>query len=174
MNLPTIDHTLLPPELVLDPKHPANDEYIRNAQNIQRAIVAVSKKLSPRAVQATKLKHKALPTREIAERLNVTPTTISKLTKSKDAKTLLTLLGYYASLVAGPHVAQRTAMLWRIATDNESKAPRTAIAALAELNKVDLAYKEMQTGANQKSPIVVINQETLPRTVLDGDSQNPS
>ncbi|GAG79689.1 unnamed protein product, partial [marine sediment metagenome] len=105
---------------------------------------------------------------------NVTPQTISKLTNSKEAKALLTLLGYYASLVSGPHIAQRNNMLWRIALANELDQPKTSIAAIAELNKVDLAFREMETGASQKAPVVIINQEALPRTVLDGNSTNGS
>jgi hypothetical protein len=64
-------------------------------------------------------------------------------------------------------------MLWRIAQANELDQPKTAIAAIAELNKVDLAFRDMETSANQQqAPIIILNQESLPRTALDGEVSN--
>jgi hypothetical protein len=67
-------------------------------------------------------------------------------------------------------MAQRSNMLWRIAQANEHDQPKTSIAAIAELNKVDIAFREMETSANrQQAPIIIMNQESLPRTALDVD-----
>jgi len=171
MDLPELDSTLLPPELLLDPAHPANDGYIRSTEEIKRLMLTVSSRLKPRTVRIVKLRHQGIPATEVARMLDITPATVSKNMHTPDAKRLTALLGYYGSMVAGPHIAQRNNMLWRIAKANEHDQPRVTISAIAELNKVEIALKESNASSDQqKAPIVVINQELLPRTNLDGDS----
>jgi hypothetical protein len=164
-----IDTSLLPPELMLDRSHPVADEYIKNAQHVQRMIVATSALLKPKQVMAVKLRHTGENFVDIAEHVKVSPPTISKWLNDPTAKKLLALLTYYQAALDGPNEAQRRNMLWRVAVDNEIEQPKVTISAVAELNKMtitDYNQKNSGSGAGQ-SITLIINQESMPRTALD-------
>jgi len=55
-------------------------------------------------------------------------------------------------------------MLWRIAIDNEKTDPKEATKAIAEMNRME-AEKNGKTRPNIE---IIINNEMLPRTSLDG------
>ena len=167
---PLLDTDMLPPELLLDTTHPSNDQYVKDSQSIRRLITSISAKLPAKTIQICKLVHQGTPNQEIARRLSLTPTTISKHKNAPDSKKLLAAMSYYASHTAGPHLGLRINMLWRIAQKNEIPNPRVAISALSEINKVEIAFKQMTsdtTNGNGNQPLVVINQTALPRTTLD-------
>ena len=161
------DYALLPPELVLDPDHPENDEYIKSTKNIQRLVIAQSAQMRPKTVQMVRLSHTGMSQQEIAQRLNVSPQTVSKHLRKEHGQRLRALLSYYDAAIEGPHKAQRKAMLWRIARSNENEDPRVAIQALAELGKADEAAAALPSigGTTQ----IIINTAQLPRGALDGE-----
>ena len=162
----------LPPDCLLDGNHPAADEYIQATRRIQRLIVSASAQLKPRQVEAIKLHHTGHSNTRIAEKLGVSIVTISRYIRLPKAKKLLNLLRAYQSAIDGPNKAQRINMLWRIARLNELDQPKTSIAALAELNRMDtqLQHDLQQSGTNQPQTLTIeINQKMLPRTALDCD-----
>ena len=166
--LPALATEHLPPELLLDRDNPANDDYVRKTEAVRRLIEFEKSKLSARAVAAVHLKLRGLKTKEIAEKLNVTPTTISKNINLPAAKKLLALMSFLSFTIAGPHLAQRVNMLWRIAVTNEETKPALAISAIAEINKMDpeVGNTAGGPGADNRT-VVIINQNTLPQGALD-------
>jgi len=104
---------------------------------------------------------------QIAEDLNITPQTVSNIVNGDKGKRLRALLAHYEYAIEGPNEAQRRNALWRIALDNEEDEPKTAISAIAELNRMTLAdYTQKQTNAPQTTTII-INQNILPKGPLD-------
>jgi DNA-binding CsgD family transcriptional regulator len=165
---PDIDQ--LPPDCLLDGFHPAADEYMRATKRIQRLIVSASAKLKPKQVEAVKQHHSGDTHVRIAERLGVTPNTISKYIKAPTAQHLLNLLRAYQSAIDGPNKAQRINMLWRIASRNEIDSPSTAIKALAEINRMDESLiAANHPGTNTGNVTIEINPVALPKTALDQD-----
>jgi hypothetical protein len=163
----TLDTSVLPPELMLDPHHPLADEYIKKAQNVQRMIVSTSALLKPKQVIACKLRHTGMQMNDIAAKVGVTPTTISAWMKLAPMLKLTSLLTYYQVALDGPNEAQRRNMLWRIAVTNEEVAPKVSNSALAELNKMTIVdYDRKNTGGGSGPVTIVINNQ-LSRGSLD-------
>ena len=168
-DLALYDPSSLPPEVAVDQYHPMGDEFMRHLLGLQRAITTVSARLKPRQVAAAKLFHKGKTKVAIAEELGVHQMTIGKWFKLPDMHQLLTLLQHYAATLDGPREEQRRHLLWRVAVDNRDSDPRTAIAAVAEINRMDMNTHTRATGAGGPTTVnVVINQDQLPRTSLDG------
>jgi hypothetical protein len=157
------DPSLLPAGLE-DRYHPTADQYLQSIRRIQTAIVQHSSKLKPTQVTIAKLHHKGKNNTQIAEEVGKNPTTVAKTLKLREVQVLVGLLQHYTLAVDGPKEAVRRAMLWRIATDNEQVAPKTAIAAIAEINKMEGVGLQNQAPAQTT---IIINQETLPKTALD-------
>ena len=165
-----LNHELLPPEVLMDASHPANDEYLRTLQHHQRMIVALSQKMTPKHVIMIKRRHSGEPVHEIAQALKVNKNTVSKICNSEIGQQLAAMLRFYQLGIEGPNVAQRKNMLWRIAIDNERDEPRVSIAATAELNRMDNeAHARINPSAGNTTiaPVVIINQALLPKTTLD-------
>ena len=166
-----LNHELLPPEALLDDQHPANDAYLRSLEHHQRMIVSLSKQMKPKHVIMIKRRHTGEQVALIAQALNTTPTTVSKVCNSELGLRLRTMLQFYQLGIEGPNAAQKKNMLWRIARDSEQDQPKTAIQALAELNRMDTTDFERQNPindpANQQPQVVIINQALLPKTELD-------
>ena len=161
------DHSLLPPELLLNEDHPDNDQYLKNTRLIQQQIVAQSARMRPKEIESVKMAHQGLNYVEIGQRLNISPQTASKYLKKEHGQRLKALLAHYDAAIEGPHRAQRKAMLWRIARRAETEDPRVAISAVAELNKVEEAQNQViSTGGTTQ---IVINTQQLPRGALDGE-----
>jgi hypothetical protein len=168
-DLGTYDPNLLPADLVIDRYHPEGDAYMQNLRSVQQAVVAASGRLTPAQVRAAKLRHTGDDYTSIAKKIGKAPATVSKWLKHPDAVRLLTLLRHYASTLGGARVEQRKHMLWRIAVDAETDDPRTAIQALAEINRMDMNTHAIESGTAGSTTVnVVINQDQLPRTTLDG------
>jgi len=163
----TYDDQLIPPQLLLDEHHPANDEYLKNIKHIERAVVSAQSKLKRTHVHMVKARLHGESVIAIAERYNVTPQTVSAAVNKPNAKKLAALLSHHQLAIEGPTNAQRANMLWRIAKDTEQNQPRTAITAVDTLNKMTLAAYEQK--ANNQSPTIniQINQQNLPKTALD-------
>ena len=167
---PLVPHTTeyLPPEMLLDEYHPSNDTYIKSVHQIQRQVVQASALLKPKHVDMVKQQFKGFPNTKIAEQLDCSQNTVSKVLNSPNAKRLLALLTHHQVAVDGPNEAQRLNMLWRIAIDNEKVAPKTSVSASAEITRMTgLAFEQKQGGRSNQPIIININQDTLPRGVLD-------
>jgi DNA-binding transcriptional regulator YiaG len=163
------DTDQLPPELLLDDDHPTADAYIQNAQNVQRMIVATSALLKPSQTRAIKMAYKGVKNKDVAKELGVNAQTVANWLALPNAKKLLALLGYYQVTLDGPNEAQRRHMLWRIARANEGIEPKTSISALGELNKMTMTDYDRKNANTSNQPItIIINQDQLPRTALDG------
>ena len=164
LDLAQYDETDLPPECLLDENHPQNDAYIQSVKAIERRVVAHCQTMPPRHVEIVRLVHQGIAPDEIKNRTG--RANIPTLMKKPASRRLLALLQHLSFAVSGPNIAQRKNMLWRIAQREEDPAPRTAIAAISELNKFDLAQnpaEQTRTGTT----IIQINQQVLPRGKLD-------
>ena len=165
--LTLVDQEYLPPDLLLDETHPAADAFSKAARRIQQYIVATSAKLHPRHVQAVKLHHKGQRNVQIAETLRVTPPSIARWLKKPDALKLKSLLAHYQAHIDGPNLALRQHMLWRIAHNNEVTHPRTSIAALAEINRMNQHNDNPAQQNGSGGVTIVINPNQFPRGALD-------
>lgn len=172
--LPDLPAELLPSELLLDPTHPTNDEYTKNSKRLLQHITALRKRMPLRTVEICRLAQSGIPNSEIARRLHLKPQTVSNHKNRPIAKQFQAAVAYYHAHLAGPHLALRVNMLWRIAKDHEETSPRIAISAIAEINKVEIALKAVSTTQNQASQentnnrtLIVLDQKALPRTSLD-------
>ena len=159
---------MLPPELLLDEHHPANDQFIKDLKQIQRMVVTAQAKMKQSHVQMVKARVQGERPTDIAERMGVTVQTVSNATNSKPAQRLSALLAHHQLAIEGPTNAQRANMLWRIAKGNEKLQPRTAISAVDTLNKMSQAHYDQQQNTTQGNVInIQINQNQLPKTSLD-------
>jgi len=161
---------LLPPEALLIPNHPANDDYLRDVAMLKRLIVTSSNKMTPKHVEMVKKYHLGKRKVDIATEMNVTAATVGRATTSENGKKLLALLKHLALLIEGPRDGQRRHFLWRIALANELKDPRVAISAVAEINKMTHQDKALELGGNSLGGNVVqivINNDNFPRGALD-------
>lgn len=157
------------PELVADPYHPQNAEFEQSINRIKAAAMAQQAKMTPRNVHIIKQHYAGQTNIKIAENFNVTPQTVSKTINSQAGKRLLTLLHYLADALAGPSLALRKSMLYKIAQDAIDVDRKTSIAAIAELNKMGMNEHMIESGDTGGNTInVTINQNHFPRTELDG------
>jgi len=163
MNLVAYTDELLPPELLLDSNHPANDQYIKDISNLKRMIVSHSQSMHPKTVQMCKLAHVGLAHTEIAKKLKCANGTVGKHVNSDKGQRLLALLSHLKMGIQGPNEAQRINMLWRISRENEESQPKTSISAIAEINRMtitDVSIAPQQT-------TIIVNQTMFPKGDLD-------
>lgn len=115
---------------------PFNDQYHQEVNGLKQTIAELTSQMKPKHVEVVKLRHAGQSRAETCEELGITPQRYHLILKREDSKHLLTLLSLMRQTIDGPNKEQRFHMLWRICVDNELKAPRTAIAAIAEMNKM--------------------------------------
>lgn len=164
------DSELIPPEFLLDDFHPANDEYLKQQELVQKKLVHLSSLMKPKHVKVVKMHFAGAPNTEIAEALQYNPQSVSQIINRDDAKRLKALLAFYQHGVDGPNEAQRRNMLWRMAITNEQERPTVSKECIAELNRMDGAVQslEMAKQGNNNQVQIIINNEILPRGALDG------
>lgn len=164
------DPELIDPEFLLDDYHPANDRFLLQQELIQKKIMAQSACMSPQHVQAVKYHVTGMSNTDIAEKLNLHPSTISQAIKGEKGKRLAALLHFYQAGIEGPNKAQRKNLLWRMAVKNEDERPTVAKECVAELNKMDKLEHDIEFGkqGNNNQVNIFINQEQLPKGALDG------
>ena len=132
----------------------------------QRSIMALTRTMRVRHVQIIKLVLKGETNIAIAKATGLSPPSISKVKNSPKGKRLLALLTHYAQATDGANEAQRRNMLWRVAVDNEQTKPSVAISAITELNRMT-GVGQPESAATGQAPVVVINQQLLPKGALD-------
>ncbi len=153
----------LPPDILLDEYHPANQQYFQHIQNLERALVAASQKAGTRDTAIAKMHHRGMKNVDVAQEVDCHPNTVSKALRSAPVKEIKTLLFYLANLREGPNLDQRKRTLWEICVDNKELDPKTSIAALQEMNRMDGVGKEKTDTKIE----VTINQALMPRGELD-------
>jgi hypothetical protein len=77
---------------------------------------------------------------DVIKKRSTTYPTITKAMADGNVRDFIALQIKATRLRAGPGMDARSAMLWRIASDNEAEAPRTSIIAIDTLNKQDGVY----------------------------------
>ena len=167
MDILALDNHALPPEMILDEFHPTADQFIVNAQNTQRAIVAQCALMKPKQVLAVKLAYRGENYVSISKELNVTPSTVGTWVRSIGGRKLRALLVYYQAALDGPNEVLRRAMLWRISVKNENIKPTATIQALQTLNVMANVGEERKekTKDTRRAPLNV--DPSLIRTGLD-------
>jgi hypothetical protein len=157
------------PEIEPDEFHPQNDEFNRNIEQVKRVIMAHQRGMTPKHVQMVKYYFAGTTQVQIAEQVSSSPNTVGRVINSDRGQRLVQLLHYMAEAIAGPSIAQRKAMLSRIAQRAEQKDPKTAIVAIAELNKMGVTEFTQENDDNGPQQVnITINNNHFPRTELDG------
>ncbi len=153
------------PALLLDEYHPANQDYMRNLEDIKRLIVAQSAPMNPRTVEVVKSRLLGASNKEVGAKLKMTTASVTRHFNKPDAQVLAASLRHLTMAIEGPMTMQRRAMLWEVALDaKDSSDYKVIIAAIAELNKMDGTYDtEKATGDIN----ITINNELYPRGELD-------
>jgi predicted transcriptional regulator len=161
MTLPKIRR---PVSEMIDQYHPMNSEFHKQSDAIKNSMVDLQMEMSNRDVQAVKLASKGLIQKQIADEIGVCSITVSKLMKQEKSIELLSLIRHLSALHEGPTAEHRKRVLWEITVENKLGEPKTAISAIAEMNKMDGIGKEKaDTNIN-----IQINADMFPRGALDG------
>lgn len=167
------DSGLQDPDDFLDRSHPANDDYMKAVEHVQRGIMHANSQLRTKQVKILKSIFAGNNYTQTAKMHQTTAVTVSRLVSSPTGQRLLNLLQYHLQLIEGPNEAQRRSMLWRIALKEEAIDPKTSIKALGELNKMHYQSKQLTAALNQDNPqqapqvVININQTTMPKGKLD-------
>ena len=155
---------------------PSNDTFALMQQRIQRDIRAATIHIRPRFVSAiTSVVMSGSSYQNAARKYHIAASTLSKyVNQDKYGSALVNALQRLKSLDEGTKYQQREAMLWRIAARNEEKDPRTAITALAEINRTkadtpenEQKQKENDTLTNQPQVIIQLQDSRLLPSPLD-------
>ena len=131
---------------------PSNDVAGIARQHLRKELTAVQNNLKHKEIQ---ISHQLVlgnqTMTEIASRVNLHPTTIANTVKRPKVKRYINLLLRLKSLDDGSNYRQRELLLWRIAQQNEISDPRTAISAVAEINrtKADTPEAELRQKENE-------------------------
>ena len=155
----------LPPEALLDPYNPHNDQYFKDLKLNRMRINATVKHMNPKKKRCVELHMQGKSFKDIAELVNTTAGTVSKYVNSAEGLRFKALVNHLNAAIDGPNKLHRQAVLWRIGIDNEKKAPNLTISAIQEINKMAGSYAESGNPGNVVN--IQINQEILPRGALD-------
>lgn len=158
-----VEYKYLPPEVLMDEYHPSNTTYFKNLKHLERALVAASQNAGMKYTAIAKLHHRGRTNVAIAEEMQMQPGTISTILRKSKVIDILTLLTHLTQLRDGPNIDHRKRMLWEIAQDNQQLEPKTTIAAIAEMNKIDGIGKDKQDTKVE----ITLNQTMFPKGPLD-------
>ena len=140
----------LPVDMMLDKYHPDNTQFYKTNRQLERLIVMQSKLCRQRHINIAKLHLKGERNVDIAERLNISPMTVSTILRRSEVQELINLLRYKNSHHDSVTIAH----------------PRVAITCIQEMNKMDGVGKE-DLNKQPSQVTIVINQDQMPKTVLD-------
>lgn len=164
-NLPTefqINHT--PLVVAEDEYYPPNEYSAQKEFEIKTQIVQLSKDMEPWQANACKRYAHGDAINAISKDLKKSFGRVKTALSEHNAMLVVELWRAVITYQEGPNEAQRKAMLWRIARDNEKCAPKEARGAIEAINRM-IEAKNGRTGNRIE---IVINNELLPRTKLDG------
>jgi len=142
------------PELEESAYNPANDEFKRTVRLLQKKIQHLTTTLRPRYALVARLSLSPYKYTEIAKKARFTPSTVAKIVKEPEVVQLRNALVQLRSLLQGVSALEREQMLWRIAIKNEEFNPRTAIAAIAEMNKMKIDHAAAKEKSKQNTALV--------------------
>jgi len=147
----------------------ATNEFRQLESDLQRQCLEISAEMPPLHVEIVKDAHSAVKLADVAKKHNIHRTTVTRALSSPKAQQLMALLTATSVLVSGMTNANIQYELWRIFQDNRDDDPRTAIAAISEINRMRQHDELMASRTRGGDALVniVINSELLPRTVLD-------
>ena len=161
------DYDNLPAEIVEatdDPYSPLRDDFFKSIRAIRAKIANRSAKLKPSVIQIVKCRFQGKSHDETAKLCGISVETAMRVMATDDAKELTALLHLLRMTEDGATEKQRLNMLWRIAVDTEKERPKTSIAAIAEMNKMQGINGGGDGGGNLT---VVINNAVLGKGALD-------
>ena len=157
------DHDSEHPETALDPYHPNNTTFYQQQNTFKRLIVAQSTKMQANHVKVAKGVMRAVKNKDLALELKLAEGTVSSIKNRDDVKELINLLYHLQALHEGPSIESRKRLLFEITIDNKESEPKTSIAAIQEMNRMDgVGREKLDTAIN-----ITINNDTLPRGALD-------
>lgn len=159
------------PNLISDDfRNPANAPFQLMYRHLQEQMMDMTAKMKPWQVECVKMKRNLVPHNQMSKRLDVPTLAIDRFFKyDPKGMGLLTLMQNLESLENGPTRSARRNMLHTIAVMCEKLDPKVSIAAIAEQNRMDDSDRKVTEMAGGPTKIEInINQEALPRTVLDG------
>lgn len=156
----------LPDHVALDPYHPDNDEYTKTERRLRALCVTAAKKMRPKHVDIITMHVLGTKNADICQKVGLGSATVSKVLNDPKNDELKAILHHLNRHREGATLNHRKGILYRIAIDNEQNRPNTSISAIQEINKMTGVYQEQSTPNKIQ---IVINNELLPRTVLDHD-----
>ena len=157
IDLTEIDSQLLPAEFLVDPYSPVGDRFYKRLNILKLKIVAASADLvRDRHIEVVKFHFVGRSRDEICELTGYGKGTVGQILKREDACRLLNLMRLLSLTESGPTEMQRKDLLWRIAVDSEKMEPRVAIAAIGEINRM-----EMGGGVDGGGNLTVIVQNNV-------------
>lgn len=149
------------PNVEIDQYSPLSDKHSLHVRELQREIAKLSVPMKPLHVDIAKLAHAGKSHREIAKELDRSDRTVTKVMGREDVRKLLFHLNLLRETIDAPNRTRRLHTLWRIAVDNETIRPKTAIDAISEMNR-------MTDSAGKGSGFtIVIQNNVLGRGPLD-------
>ena len=89
------DNQLMAPEEFLDQHHPANDDYMRSVDHIQRKLMHAASKFRRKQVNMLKCAFAGHNYTDTAKRVGTHPSTVSKVVNSKQGQEFLSLMQYH-------------------------------------------------------------------------------
>jgi hypothetical protein len=163
--LPTIELNYVPASEQEDKYSPLQDQYVQSVHRLQREVAAKCAEMPPKHVEVVRKWQAGMTQVDICKELDVQTRYCSQIIKKKRSQELMALMHLLRARMDGPNFEQRMNMLWRISVDNESERPKTAITALAEINKMVLGTAALGDGTGQVN--IIIQNGVLAKGVLD-------
>lgn len=153
----------IPEALQNDGYYFINDECMQRAMEVKQEIIDLKSQLDPWIAKAAELRAKGQSFKTIGTALKRREQSVSKALATVLCQKLIHFYQHLDVLFDGPNEFQRKQMLWRVAVDNERMAPKEAIKAIAELNKMTAPSKGGAPNIN-----IVISNNVLQKGPLDG------
>lgn len=174
-DIPELNVECLPPDVILDDSHPANDAYLKEVAMLKRRLVAHAQTMWPQHVEMVKRRHRGHSPATIAEDLTCKPETVRRVERTAKGQRLMALLCALSQAIEGPMELHRKSFLWRIAERNELVNPRVSIAAIAEINRMghnaamaDAAKQQVAETDTAHAPVTInilgVSAQTLDTT----------
>lgn len=148
IDFPTTAQLYEAPELVLDRSHPVNDRYLNEAEGLRRRLEQLCNNLPNKYLGIFRGYQEGMTYKAIAAKVGVSASTVSKAINSELHDHFEHLTTLYRQRMNLPTLLVRQQMLWRIAVDNEDKAPQVTIAALKQLDAQEGIIHQATQGTN--------------------------
>ena len=156
---------VLTPSLVVDDIYYPDNEYSKKKEcALKEQIASIAAEMEPWEVEVARRYAYGETVNALIKSLKKNSAKITACLNTHKTQEIIALWRSVIIYQQGPNEAQRKNMLWRIAIDNEKTDPKEATKAMAEMNRME-AEKNGKTRPNIE---IIINNEMLPRTSLDG------